>query len=215
MPIPSRTLRHRLLVLLLLGLAGAALVFWPRSEPSSLTAPVHSSSAVALAAPSSLGAEVTAPLAAASSTLAAPPVQSAAVMAGQEPTEMLSFRLDAQGRLVQDERTRLDLEKLFVLNEAAERARKLGLLVASLPADAARELGELASRYGNYQDAMHAQLPPGQEVTTRAEAQAQFDRLRSLREQYFGAPLAARLFGAEEALVQAQVQELPVVLQKD
>jgi len=215
MPIPSRTLRHRLLVLLLLGMAGVAFFFWPRSEPISLTAPAQSSSAAALAAPSSLGAEVTAPLPSASSTLAAPPVQSAAVMAGQEPTEMLSFRLDAQGRLVQDERTRLDLEKLFVLNEAAERARKLGLLVASLPADAARELGELASRYGNYQDAMHAQLPPGQEVTTRAEAQAQFDRLRSLREQYFGAPLAPRLFGAEEALVQAQVQELPVVLQKD
>jgi Proteobacterial lipase chaperone protein len=208
-----RAARYGLMAGLALAFTGALIALWSDSEPNP--PPELSTPAPQVAQPSAPPSEgalalpvpATAPVLAASSA-----TQSIAIMAGQEPTEMLSFRLDAQGRLVHDERTRLDIEKLFVLNEPAERARKLALLQASLPPDAARELGELASRYGNYQDAVHEQLPPGLEVSTRAEAQAQFERLRKLREQYFGSPLAARLFGAEEAQTQARLRDLPEVL---
>ncbi len=133
-----------------------------------------------------------------------------AIMAGDEPSEMLMFRVDAQGRLVVDETTRLDIEKLFALNEPAERLRKQRALEGGLPPEAARELSALMARYDNYQEAQFQQLPPGQELRTRTEAMGQFERLTALRVQYFGAPMAEQLFGHEEAQQRELLASLPI-----
>ncbi|WP_133703974.1 hypothetical protein [Roseateles toxinivorans] len=122
----------------------------------------------------------------------------------------MHLRLDAQQRLVMDEATRLDVEKLFSLNEPAARVRKQRMLEASLPPDAAREFAALMSRYDHYQEAQFQQLPPGEAAHSRADAMAQFDRLRALRVQYFGALLAERLYGAEEAQQLKLLAQFPI-----
>jgi hypothetical protein len=119
------------------------------------------------------------------------------------------FKLDSQGRLELDETARLNVEKLFLLNEPPERARKQALVQASLPSGAARDFSELMARYDHYQAAMQLQLPT-KGIQGRTEALAAFDQLRALRVQYFGAALADRLFGSEEAQQLALLQRLPI-----
>jgi hypothetical protein len=126
------------------------------------------------------------------------PRQTVPVIAGAEPSETVVFQLTPEGQIVTDEAARLAIEKLFALNEAAERNRKLRLLQDSLPPAAARELGELMARYDAYQEAQYQTLPPGVELRSVPEALAQLDRLQQLRQQYFGLSVAAGFFGEEE-----------------
>jgi hypothetical protein len=132
-------------------------------------------------------------------TPAVPPAprQTVPVIAGAEPSETVVFQLTPEGQIVTDEAARLAIEKLFALNEAAERDRKLRLLQDSLPPAAARELGELMARYDAYQEAQYQTLPPGVELRSVPEALAQLDRLQQLRQQYFGLTVAAGFFGEE------------------
>ena len=126
--------------------------------------------------------------------------RSRAVMAGQEVAEKVEFQIDAKGHIVIDEQARLNLEKLYALNEPGERAKKHRELQESLPPAANRELTALMSRYDTYQEAQLQTFPPGQEVASAAEGLAHLDGLHDLRVQHFGAVAAAGFFGAEEKM---------------
>lgn len=192
------SLRNTLLATALLA-AALGLYLWAGS------APPPSPSVPALAQPSPLtqtptqpspwAAHTTEPAAA---SAPARVTQSTPVIAGAEPAETVMFQLNAQGQVVTDEAARLAIEKLFALNDAPERQRKLRLLQDSLPPEAARELGALMARFDSYQEAQFQTLPPGQELRSLPEALNQLDRLSALRQQYFGTVVAAGFFGAEE-----------------
>lgn len=205
---------HRVLVLGLAALLGSAWLWTGTSpdetEPAQLPAGSNAERQPARTLAPASAPEFqpwAGPHAAAS---ASSPTQSETVIAGDESSDTLRLRLDAQRRLVIDEATRLDVEKLFALNEPVARIRKQRILEASLPPEAAREFAALMSRYDHYQEAQFQQLPPGQAVNSRADAMAQFDRLRALRVLYFGAPLAEQLYGAEEAQQLKLLAQFPI-----
>lgn len=136
--------------------------------------------------------------------VAAPPETigrtSRAVMAGQESAEKIEFQVNAKGNIVLDEQARLNIEKLYALNELGERARKYRELEESLPPAARRELIALMARYDTYQEEQLQRFPPGQELKSAAEGLAHLDGLHELRVQRFGPDAAAGLFGAEEKM---------------
>jgi len=125
---------------------------------------------------------------------------SRAVMAGQEAEEKIEFQVDAKGRIVLDEQARLNIEKLYALNEPGDRAKKHRDLQESLPPAANRELTALMARYDSYQEAQLQTYPPGQELASAADGLVQLDGLHELRIQHFGVEAAAGFYGAEEKL---------------
>lgn len=127
-------------------------------------------------------------------------ITSRAVIAGQEPAEKIMFQINAKGRIVLDEEARLNIEKLYALNEPGERAKKHRDLEQSLPPAASRELTALMARYDSYQEAQLQTYPPGQELSSAAEGLLQLDGLHELRVQHFGAEAAAGFYGAEEKM---------------
>lgn len=126
--------------------------------------------------------------------------RSRAVMAGQEVAEKVEFQVDAKGRIIMDERARLNIEKLYALNEPGERAKKQRELAESLPPAANRELTALMARYETYQEEQLQRFPPGQDLDSAAEGIAHLDALHELRIQRFGPEAAFGLFGAEEKM---------------
>ena len=126
--------------------------------------------------------------------------KSLAVTAGKEEVEKVEFQMDAKGNIVVDEQARLNIEKLYALNEPGERAKKHRELEESLPPAANRELTTLMARYDTYQEAQLQAFPPGQELSSAAAGLAQLDALHELRVQHFGATVADGFFGAEEKL---------------
>jgi hypothetical protein len=116
-----------------------------------------------------------------------------------ESTE-LKFKADEKGRVVADERARLNLEKLFALYSPAERQQKLEELQATLPPSAARDLADMLERYVNYDAAQRQTFPPGQDLSSPEEGLNIIDNMHNLRVQYFGADAANTMFGKEEKI---------------
>jgi lipase chaperone LimK len=135
------------------------------------------------------------------------------VIAGQEASDTVVFKVDTKGRIVTDEAARINIEKLFALNTTEALARKQRVLEESLPANAARELADLVDRYTNYAVAQRQTLPPGQEPASAAEGLTQIDVLHGLRVQYFGAAAAEGFFGEEEKIQRELLQLMS--LEKD
>lgn len=135
-------------------------------------------------------------------------ISSRAVMAGQEPNEKIAFQLDAKGRIVLDEEARLNIEKLYALNEPGERAQKYRDLAQSLPPAASRELTALMARYDSYQEAQLETFPPGQELATASAGLTQLDALHELRVQHFGAEAADGFYRAEEKMQRELLLEM-------
>jgi len=111
----------------------------------------------------------------------------------------IKFRADENGRMVANERARLNLEKLFALYTPTERQKKLEELQATLPPAAARDLADMLERYINY-DAAQAQIFPPADLNSPEDGFNLLDGTHNLRVQYFGAEAANSMFGQEEKM---------------
>src|SRR5262245_25503536 len=129
-----------------------------------------------------------------------PPAPSESVTDGGEDPSVIRFRVDAKGRIVTNEKARLDLEKLYALYGPAERQKKLEEVSQDLPPAAARQLAELLEQYKNYQEAQYQNFPPGREMVSPEQGLAEMDGMHALRVQYFGAEVTDGFFGEEEKI---------------
>lgn len=180
------------MALLVVAIAAVGLLSAPFTHDPSIPAPIP----VVLDAP-------VAPISATTGEVAKP--QSAAAPAASVPDvasdpDVIAFRADTHGRIVTDEKARLDLEKLYALYSPVERARKLQELEQTLPPAAAQQLGELMEQYKNFQEAQYQVFPPGREMVSAEEGLAQIDGMHALRVQYFGEQAANAMFGEEEKI---------------
>jgi lipase chaperone LimK len=124
-----------------------------------------------------------------------------------------TFRVDASGRLVLDEQTRLNMEALFARSERDQLADAKQQAIEPLPAAASAQAGELLEHYDNYQQAQRQAYPPGVAPATEEAALAELEGLHALRVAHFGPVVARALYGEEEA-VSRQLVEL-MRLEKD
>ena len=130
---------------------------------------------------------------------AAIPTSPVAAAEDEDPTK-ITFKADDKGRMVTNEKARLNLERLYALYTPAERQQKLDELSESLPPAAARDLADLMERYINYDAAQRQTFPPGQDLPTPEEGFNVIDGIHNLRVQYFGADVANAFFGKEEKI---------------
>lgn len=120
----------------------------------------------------------------------------------------LAFKADADGRIVMNEKTRLDLERLHALYTPPERERKMAEIAATLPSEAARQLYQLMEQYQSYLAALYQVYPPDRELTSVEQGASQIDGMHGLRVQYFGDRAASAMFGAEEKLQRELYQQM-------
>jgi lipase chaperone LimK len=124
-----------------------------------------------------------------------------------------TFRINASGRLLIDEQTRLNMEALFARTERDHLEEAKQQAIEPLPAAARAQAAELLEQYDNYQQAQKQTYPPGVAPSTEEAALAELDGLHSLRVAHFGPVVARALYGEEEA-VSRQLVEL-MRLEKD
>jgi lipase chaperone LimK len=124
-----------------------------------------------------------------------------------------TFRINASGRLLIDEQTRLNMEALFARTERDHLEEAKQQAIEPLPAAARAQAAELLEQYDNYQQAQKQTYPPGVAPPTEEAALAELDGLHSLRVAHFGPVVARALYGEEEA-VSRQLVEL-MRLEKD
>jgi lipase chaperone LimK len=150
--------------------------------------------------PPAAAAVVPATAGAAPSAGAAPAAVAApAPQADLAPASGKTFAVDASGRLVRNEQTRLDVEALVALTPPEQLRAAAQAQVQGLPAAAAAEALDLVERYNAYQAAQKLSFPPGDAPLVPQEALAELDGLHALRVSYFGREGAQSLFGQEEA----------------
>ena len=117
-----------------------------------------------------------------------------------------TFRVNASGRLVLDEQTRLNMEALFARSERAQLAEAKQQAIEPLPAAASVQAAELLEHYDNYQQAQRQAYPPGVAPSTAEAALAELDGLHALRVAHFGQVVARALYGEEEAVSRKLVE---------
>lgn len=117
-----------------------------------------------------------------------------------QPGARPMFRADAQGRLVHDEHTRLQVEKLLALHDAAEVQRIVEAEAAGLPAAAVAQARELVERFEAWQTAQRLAFAPGVAPQVPEEGLAQLQALQALRASHFGAERAQAMFAEEDAI---------------
>jgi hypothetical protein len=117
-----------------------------------------------------------------------------------------TFRVNASGRLVLDEQTRLNMEALFARTDRARVAEAKQQALEPLPAAAAAQAAELLEQYDNYQQAQRQAYPPGVAPATEEAALAELEGLHALRVAHFGPIVARALYGKEEALSRQLVE---------
>lgn len=110
------------------------------------------------------------------------------------------FQADANGHLILNEKTRLNIEKLVLLNTPKELKVKREELSTILPPAAHRQLVRLTNNFINYMTAVMKKYPPGKELKTVSEAMKQHDGVHALRVKYFGPEASTAFFGEEEKL---------------
>jgi hypothetical protein len=118
-----------------------------------------------------------------------------------------TFHLNASGRLLIDEETRLNMEALFARTERNHLEAAKQEAVEPLPAAARAQAAELLENYDNYQQAQKQAYPPGVAPATEEAAVAELEGLHALRVAHFGPIVARALYGEEEA-VSRQLVEL-------
>jgi len=124
-----------------------------------------------------------------------------------------TFHINASGRLLIDEETRLNMEALFARAERDRLEEAKQQAIEPLPAAAREQAAELLEHYDNYQQAQKQSYPPGVAPATEEAALAELDGLHALRVAHFGPVVARALYGEEEA-VSRQLVEL-MRLEKD
>jgi hypothetical protein len=132
-----------------------------------------------------------------SPTLPADAHEQAEVIVAQ--TNEKTFRINASGRLMLDEQTRLNIEALFARTDRDRLAEAKQQAIDSLPAAAGAQAAELLEQYDNYQQAQRHAYPPGVAPPTEEAALAELDGLHALRVAHFGPIVARALYGEEEA----------------
>ncbi|WP_423594842.1 lipase secretion chaperone [Roseateles sp. MS654] len=110
------------------------------------------------------------------------------------------FRVDAQGRLVVDQPTRLRAEALLALHEGDALAARLDAELAGLPPAAAARARELVAQFEAYQTAQAAAFPPGRAPLVPEEGLAQLQAMQALRASHFGADAARQMFAQDDAV---------------
>jgi lipase chaperone LimK len=120
------------------------------------------------------------------------------------------FHVDAKGRLVQNEQTRLHVEALVALTDPSKLYDAVEGEVRNLPTGAAARARELVERYKTYIDDQIKLYPPGIAPVTEDEMLAQIDGLHALRVAHFGAKTAASFYGEEEAVNRELVELMRV-----
>jgi len=124
-----------------------------------------------------------------------------------------TFRVNASGRLVVDEQTRLNMEALFARTELDHLIEAKQQAIEPLPATASAQAGELLDHYDNYQQAQKQAYPPGVAPATEEAALAELDGLHGLRVAHFGPVVARALYGEEEDVSRQLVEQMR--LEKD
>lgn len=196
--------------------AAAALAFalgWWLQPPPTRPAPPATATALMPAAPPRAappGMAPAAPAAAPAPPVPLPPPATAAAAGPRLDPETLAlrpagrpmFRADGQGRLVHDEHTRLQVERLLALHEPGE-ARRLAEAeaeAAGLPAAAAAQARELVERFEAFQLAQRQTFAPGVAPQVPEEGLAQLQALQAMRASHFGAEAAQAMFGRDDAV---------------
>lgn len=105
------------------------------------------------------------------------------------------FALDATGRVIIDEQTRVNMEAFYAryggdgLENAKDEMRR------SLPPEAAAEAIDLVERFGNYLAAVRQTYPPGAAPPAENHAKDELEGLHALRVAHFGEKVANALYG--------------------
>lgn len=185
------------LLLAMVAVLGYLVLDWlaPAQAPASLqpgsaaASPAAASAAAAMPGPR--GADLAAAAGLAGVTDPADPLG---------PGSSKTFEVDASGKLVRNEQTRLSVEALVALTPP-DQLRAVALAqVQDLPAAAAVEALDLVERYNGYQAAQKLSFAPGNAPLVPEEALAELDGLHALRVSYFGKEGAQSLFGKEEGI---------------
>ncbi len=123
------------------------------------------------------------------------------------------FQADAQGNLLLNETTRINIEKLFALNTPEELAEKMQKLSTVLPETAHRQVGNLIDYFDKYTRNIKNIYPPDVEPATLEDVFTQFKGIHDLRLIHFGADVASAFY-AEEEKQTLQLQYL-MAIEKD
>lgn len=110
------------------------------------------------------------------------------------------FRVDKRGRLVLNESTRLNIEKLCALNTPEELEKKLQKLSAVMPHSAHRRLVHLIQQFNEYITESREKYPPERELKTVEDALDEVKGLYLLRVRYFGSEVAEAFYGQEDRM---------------
>jgi hypothetical protein len=195
-------MRNRLVFAAVLVAIVVIAVLWPRPDSTRVThEPAPSASAAttpqtAQSPPLANSLEI-------KGTAPARPSQNDITPAADAPG---TFRSDANGQLIVDEQTRLDMEALFARTDAADLPQALDEITRKLPPPAAAEASALLERYQNYSKAQRQAYPPGAAPATEEAALAELEGLHALRVAHFGADIAQALYGDEEALTRSLIE---------
>jgi hypothetical protein len=112
-----------------------------------------------------------------------------------------SFQV-ANGRLVVNPHARTEIERVTAVYSRDEAMAKLGEVLKDMPPQAQREVRDLYEQYTQYNQALNQAIPLEQkEISTLEQAQSQFETIKKLRAQFFGANADA-MFKDDEALTQ-------------
>jgi hypothetical protein len=112
-----------------------------------------------------------------------------------------SFQV-ANGKLVFNPHARTEIERVTAVYSREEAMAKLGEVLKDMPPQAQREVRDLYEQYTQYNQALNQAIPLEQkEISTLEQAQSQFEAMKKLRAQFFGANAEA-MFKEDEALTQ-------------
>lgn len=190
-------MRSRMIAMVCLIVALGAAIFWRLrtdiSKPVETRLPAEPTVPAAHAAAESSPTEAVTP---------AVPEPVAPVPAPETPPAKTDgknpFRVDATGKLVLDEQTRLNMEALFAQTDRSDLPEVQRAATAKLPPSAETEASALLERYNNYSKEQRQSYPPGIPPATEEAALAELEGLHALRVAHFGPEAAKAFYGAEE-----------------
>ena len=202
--------------LLAVALAAVFLLIHSQAPPaeqsaSGVNSPTVTAGTPDAAVPSSTTASAESAATQSASQGVAPDVSAPEVAAtARQDAKGTMFRTDSAGRLITDERARLNIEELVALNDPQELRRKVQELAQTLPPAAGQQLPELVDHYRNYSAAQRQAIPPDQAPTSEQDAITQLETLHALRVQHFGKEVSEGFFGSEEKMQRELIELMRV-----
>lgn len=203
-------MRNRFFLVVCLIVAAAVVVlWWPRSDVSPTGGePVVSEQKSPATAPTESPPSAPSPTDMVAAELVTTPAEPAAPAGRTDPNN--PFRVDAAGKLVLDEQTRLNMEALFAQTDRAALPEAQQNITSKLPPSAAAAAADLLERYDNYSKAQRQAYPPGVAPATEEAALAELEGLHALRVAHFGPETAKALYGNEESVTRSLIDLMRV-----